>query len=600
MKKSIRVVSCVLLLAFCFLLSCSCSMAMDVPRYYGEEVVVTASRIPQLKSSIPWSLSVITSSEIQAYGSKTVADALRNVPGVDIKTNGSLGSASSAMLRGSSSQQVLILLNGNKMNSPLLGTFDLGDILVDNIERIEIVKSPLSALYGADAVGGAINIITKSPADGKQLSADISYGTFGTQLIKLNYGGGELVQYLLSASVNKSDGFRQNSDYNSQNYNLAISSGDLKINSGYYKAIKGVPGVPSTEADPYSASTPDERQKDENASMDLQYKNFKIFQKQGDQFYHYQFGLDDRYRYWSRGLTYKQDLEYSKNIFSYGLDFTQNQVDSSLAGSQTTDNSALFLQNILYSDKLSLTMGIRGDNHSVYGGVANPRIGVVAKLPSNMILRTSYGTAFKAPTFNDLFSSWGGNRNIKPERSQNFDIGLEKQITESLVAKASIYYNTIENLIQWLPPTWSAANIGSVKLRGVEIELTKQTENCNWFLNYSYDKSEDETPAYKDKVLIYRPTNKLNAGLSIAVSACRLSGNLRYVGERYVDQSNTILLSPSTLIGLKAEKNYGVYTPYFSIDNLLNMNYFESYDNMTGRYYPMPGRTYTIGVKWNA
>lgn len=598
MKRLSLFLFCSLLTVHCSCLPAGTALALEIPRFYGQEIIVTAARIPQLKTETPWEVSIITEEDIKNQGAKTVADALRSVAGVDIKSNGYLGAINSAMIRGASSQQTLVLIDGRKINSPLLGTVDLGDVLVENVERIEVVKAPLSALYGADAVGGVINIITKKPSEKPQLEADVSVGSFATQLYKVKLGGSGKLNYLLTASLNRSDGFRKNSDYDSQNYNAAISWGDLGINMNLYKAQRGVPGVPTPESDPTSASTPDERQRDENGAIEFRYKDFKVFQNQGDQFFHYQFGLDDRYRYWIRGIAFQQNKNYFTNSFSYGLDYQQSQVESSLAGDQKTDNTALYLQDILNVGKHSVTLGVRGDSHSVYGGVVNPRIGALFRLPAEMAIRASYGTAFKAPTFNDLFSSWGGDRNIKPERSQSYDLGVEKQWGDLTSAKISFYHNDVENLIQWLPPTWTAANIGSVSLRGLEFELSKKAEDFNGYLNYTWQDARDGTAVNKDKFLIYRPQNKLCVGLGGRPAGIQSNLNIRYIGERYADQANTVILASYTTVDLRVGRTIGQGDLYLLAENLLDEKYFESYDNMTGRFYPQPGRRYTLGVKW--
>ena len=132
-----------------------------VPRFVGQEVVVTALRVPRLKSSLPWNTETFSRKQIEESSATTLGDVVRSVSGLSVKSNGGLGGQVSSRFRGSNTSQVLVLLNGNRINSPTLGSADLGDFLLTDVEKIEVVKAPLSAVYGADAVGGVVNVITR-------------------------------------------------------------------------------------------------------------------------------------------------------------------------------------------------------------------------------------------------------------------------------------------------------------------------------------------------------------------------------------------------------------------------------------------------------
>ncbi|HVN67888.1 MAG TPA: TonB-dependent receptor plug domain-containing protein, partial [Candidatus Sulfotelmatobacter sp.] len=240
-------------------------------------MVVTASRLPQLASQSPWDTTVIGSAEMR--GCKTVGDALRTVAGADVISQGGLGAVTSVRLQGAAnSSQVLILVDGRRINSPTLGMFDTGDLLLDNVERIEVVRAPLSAVYGSDAVAGVINIITKRP-QGQDKIVSASTGSFGTQQYKIELNGGPL---LFAFDQTRSDGFRTNSDYFANNFYGKVVQptplGELFADYNLYDARKGVPGVPTSEADPASASEPNDRQTDRNtlASVGLKTDNYQL------------------------------------------------------------------------------------------------------------------------------------------------------------------------------------------------------------------------------------------------------------------------------------------------------------------------------------
>ena len=273
-------------------------LADEIQMFYGSEVLVTASRRLELRRDSFASNRVLYESDIEKTGAKTVADALRSVPDVYIKSNGGLGGVSTVKLKSTGSEQVLILVDGQRINSNLLGMTDLNDIPVDMIDRIEIVDESLSSMYGADAVGGAINIITKK-SSAQQDFFNAGYGSFGT--LNGNAGtSGKIgrLGYLLSVGGIKSDGFRQNSDYSSRN--VLLSAGVDDIFSAKYASTyseRGNPGVPASDSDPYSSSTPNDRQSDLTKDICLSFNpqitdntklNLNIFDDSSFEKVHYQ------------------------------------------------------------------------------------------------------------------------------------------------------------------------------------------------------------------------------------------------------------------------------------------------------------------------
>ena len=244
----------------------SFAFAADVPTFYGEEVVVTAIRVPHLKSTLPWNTEVITRKDIADANAVKLGDIIRSVSGLAVKSNGGLSSQISARMRGANSQQVLVLLDGNRINPPSLGMFDLGDLLLADVEKIEIVKAPLSAVYGADAVGGVINIITGKNSDVWKNSLTVNYGEFTATNLSFNSSG---PQHFFSAASIYSGGFRTNSDYKADDLNLKLSGnfgkGVLSGGIKKYSANKGSPGS-------LDYLTPMARQTDSNLFFDLAYQ----------------------------------------------------------------------------------------------------------------------------------------------------------------------------------------------------------------------------------------------------------------------------------------------------------------------------------------
>jgi len=595
------------------LFSAFIAFAEEIPRFYGEEVVITATRLPQLASKTPWNTSVITSQELKNF--KTVGEALRIAAGSDVISYGSLGSLTSVRLRGANSSQVLVLMDGRRINSPTLGMFDSGDLMLDNVEKIEVVRAPLSAIYGSDAISGVINIITKAPKESAK-SFSVTTGSFGTQQYKAELSS---ERFLLAVGQLKSDGFRTNGDYLATSvYGKVVQSlpiGELFVDYNLYDAKKGVPGVPTSEADPASASEPNDRQADRNSFASLGLKNdsyqLRVYQNNLNQKLEpYIFGV-------STNETQQTGWEWSQNLvlplgkILYGLEGRADRGQTSLSGDHTITNYAAFIQDEIQIGKSFLISSIRGDKHSTAGTSINPRVGLVYQA-DNLIFRASAGTAFRAPTLNELYwndPGWNmfGDANLKPEKSISYEFGLERQLTEKTSARLNYFASTVTDLILWAydPSTFitQVKNIGEVQSEGVEFELARSLgKEGKGFINYTYQKvidKKDANPLVVDKTIPYTPMNKYSVG----VVSGGTSLIIKSVGERYADQNNTIKLAAYTVIDLKISKRLSeAINIELAANNLFDEKYSEvvGYDPTTfaARNYPMPGRNYSIGVKW--
>ena len=599
MLKSVKFIIIFLHLSFVI---CNLSFASDVPRFYSDEIVVTALRVPRLKSSIPWDTTVITREDIEDSTAVKLGDIIRTVPGVSVKANGGLSSQISARLRGSNSQQVLVLLNGNRINSPSLGTFDLGDILLSDVERIEIVKAPLSSLYGADAVGGVINIITRGSSEKPKVTVSAGYGAYAKRNLAVAGSG---PNYFFSAAVLDSEGFRANSGYKAQDFNLRLMNEYFEAGIKKSDSDKGSPGS-------LDFLTPQARQSDNNLFYDLVYKADKIGLKATlsqvnlDQLY-----ANPTFSILSTHKTISNNLDIQEKIGDYvfGLEIRNDKSQSTNSGSHDLTNKAVYAQ----AEIGPMVIGAREDITSSYGNHFNPRVGFVFNLRHDTLLKTSWGSSFKAPTIDDLYWSrltepgWPsgvvtteGNPSLRPETSQSFDITLERKLSRKSTVRLSYYVCRIKDMIRWtntststIDAFWTPANISDADIQGIEFEYEKKVaKHLKTFINFGYQLAKD---ASSGNFLDYAPQNQLNAGLKYK-NPDKFDSNVvvRYVGERYTNLSNSTQLPSYTVVDLSLSKDFGSYTIKGDIENLFGESYAESYG--FSDVYPMPGRRYNVGV----
>ncbi|MFA6431127.1 MAG: TonB-dependent receptor [Candidatus Margulisiibacteriota bacterium] len=602
-----------LVLIFCLFSTLHSSFALDIPRFIGEDIIVTALRTVVSEKISPWNTTIIRADELKNYN--TVGEALKTVAGVDSQSYGSYGSLNSIRLRGANSTQVLILVDGSRINTPTLGMFDMGDLLTSNVERIEVVRAPLSAIYGSDAISGVINIITKSPAQGGR-SFSASTNSFGGGKFSLSASN---ANFLLSANYFGSQGFRQNGDYLAKDaflkVNFPIGIGDIIAQYDYYDADKGLPNVPTSEADPYSATTPNDRQKDKNtiASVGLKGENYFLrtfqntFMQKLDP---YIWGASVNQGN-QTGIEWQQNFDLMMGKVSYGIDGRQDFGNTQFSGEHTIQTVGIYAQDMIsFGEKGALIASMRADKHSVAGTAINPRLGLTYLPEENLIIKASVGTAFRAPTLNELYWNDGysfGDPNLKPEKSFSYEIGLERSFSDNHWARVNYFRNVTTDLIMW---DWKsnmmearAKNVGEANVEGAEFELTQKiARDGKAFANITYQKAvdvRDFDPLAQGKILRYTPEIKYNVGIETKNSTILV----RHVGERFADLYNTVKMAPYTVVDLKLfRKLSSAANVEFAVDNLFDENYSEVVGNdpvtFANRNFPMPRRTYTLGVKW--
>lgn len=600
----------------------SVSLAFEAPVFYGEEIVVTASRRLQPASELSSPMKVLTSKDINKTGAKTAAEALKSAADVNIKSTGGLGGISTLRLRSASSSQVLLLVDGQKINSSLLGVFDLNDIPVSNIDRIEIVADSLSSIYGADALGGVINIITKDFQD-MPVTASVNYGSFGELGFSAGAGGAlSAIKYRVFFQDLKSDGFRQNSDYKNQGYGLALELADTaSLKYDVTRSQRGNPGVPASDTDAWSASTPFDRQQDFYGNLILGLKGdcygssskLTIFETVQDQNVRYidsftGLFIDDRYYSRIYGAEYQNILRTSSSVLTTGVEWKRSAGESSKAGTRDLDNSSSYFSlDIGPGLPMSANLGARYDMSPVWGGVVNPRAGMVIDLSEGRRLRYSVSKAFRAPTINELYwnePSWGmfGNPDLRPEKGESFSLVFDSS-SEFGSLSAGYYLNRITDMISWAetsPWVWQPSNISSARIEGFTLGGKKEIfPGVSFYADYI---RESVTDTGSGMSIPYSPEYKLNTGLELAARDLAINLNIRDVSSVYTDAANTNTLPAYRVADLVVTKKAGLADVSASIMNISDEKYFESSGfsqaDWQERGYPMPGRRFEIRVSY--
>jgi outer membrane cobalamin receptor len=527
-----------------------------------KEVVVTATKTEKELKDVTQSVTVITADDIQKSGATTAAEVIKRTAGTDIKDYGSEGSLSSINIRGANAEQVLVLLDGKRLNSASAGGFDMADLAVplEQIERIEIVRGPSSALYGADAVGGVVNIITKKPS-GALTTVTGEAGSHGFESFTLsNSNKHNKLYYTLSAGKEKYDGFRLNSDLDKwtagakMGYDLSPDS-NLEFTTDYLAKEIGVPGL-------LDFPSPLARQRDRTIGSSLTYKT-KFFKELDLRLSVYQnreritylnpdpvFPVASKHTSTSTGAEAQTNwLANSWNQLTFGIDARQDHVASTDVGEHTASLLAAYLQDeISLGESLIVVIGGRNDKHSVYGDKFSPKASARYLFTNTgTIIRASAGEAFRAPTLNELF--WApdgfevGNPNLKPETSKEYEAGIEQPFGKRNSVTFTYFERKIDDLIQWLPNSlfiYSPINIGKARITGSETEVKLVPfEQLTWAVNYTYTKAVDEATG----IYVYNiPAEQVKSYVNLTLPT---KTNI-YIEGRYVrNYSQPVLPNPT-------------------------------------------------------
>jgi len=604
------------------------------------EVVVTATRLETPAKEIASSVTVISKEDLERMKKTTVLEALQEVLGVTILQNGPAGGSASVLLRGANSEHTLVMMDGVELNDPISPSrsYDLAHLLVENIERIEILRGPQSTLYGSDAMGGVVNIITRKGQGKPRFHLSTyggSYGTFaGTAGIS---GSVDKIHYSLGASRFQTDGFSAASTSYEGNEekdgyrNLTLSGrfGYRPLdNLGFDFIVRTI----NTETDiDYSGGAngddPNNIQNYDTLFLKGQVRALllknrweqKLSLSLVDYDRKYENSPDDVYPY-SENIEYKSKLwklDWQHNLFlhetntlTFGIDYQHEQGESeyhsdgiwgpfsSLFPLKRSYITGFFLQDqIRVASQFFATVGVRRDRHSQFGIATTFRIAPAYFIEqTGTKLKATYGTGFKAPSLFQLYDSFYGYEDLEPEKSTGWDLGFEQQILQGKILLSATYFsNQYENLINWSDQGYM--NIRKAESKGAEL-LVQVRLFGNILFNATYTRTEA-----KDKVtdawLLRRPKDKFSAILNYSfLKKGNINLSFIYIGETDDMDFSTWPYTPETLPG------YALFNTAVSFNIASNLQIFCRLDNIFNKAYEMikgygtPGFSVYGGVKF--
>lgn len=534
-------------------------------------MVVTATRTEIPLKEATTSLTVVTAADIREQQAETVADVLRTVPGLNVIQSGSRGTTTSVFIRGAESDQTLVLIDGVEVNSPTLGSFDFSNLTTENIDRVEILRGSGGTLYGSQAVGGVINIITKKGEGVPTAGVAAEGGNGATHREVFTFSGSRGVVGVSGAvSYLDSEGFRKfNDDYRTFSTNLRLDvtptpQGWLR---GFFRYSGAKVGLFNNN-NFLSGPDPDARQRTDFVLLKGEWEHVLA-----DAFSYRLAGayVRDNLRFFDEPDEFDETFTVSRipvalttgeaqanyswrdlSITTFGFEFEERSADvrsnSSFGASaydKSRNNFSYYLQEHLrlLHERLFLVGGLRVDENEDFGTEVSPSWSLAYLIPrTGTKLKGGFAEGFRAPNFNELFFPNFGNPDLQPERSSEWDVGVEQALWGQRVMLEVTYFNRrVKGLIEAVlvdPQTFTfqAQNIGRVDVQGVEVTPTlRLLPGLTLSGNFTY--LDFDTPP--GRRVLRRPStqgsvviNYQRRGVRGAEDLLNLNLNLQVVGAR--------------------------------------------------------------------
>ena len=598
------------------------------------DVFVTATRTSIPKKNVIADITLISEEEIKLAGSSSLPELLQRQPGIEISNNGGQGKVSTLFLRGASSTHSVILLDGIRIDSATAGLTAIENIPLSQIEKIEIVRGPASSLYGQDAIGGVIQIFTKKGLNGFKPYISFGYGKYNTSIAQGGIrGGDDTTSYAINLSSQNSRGFSAFEP----NTNPAATANIYNLDKDGYRN-KSVSASLSHKI---------------NEKLDI---NFQYFLSQGKNKY------DNRYANYDPNIDWKntQDQEslsgtfnsqltnYWKSSFRVGLgidDYVEKQRYISGA-TREVDNVYKTIQNqitwqndillplgslVLLYDKLdqkinvtdtsyskkdrqndaymigynlnqanhNFQANVRKDFNSVYRDATTGNIGYSYAIDSNWSIASSFGTAFRSPTFNYLYAGSYANPDLQPEKSKNIEAQLKYQSDAEFFSFVTFKNKITDFIISDGTTGYRPYNINTAEIYGA-------TVSSSHFMNHFQVKSSFtvQSPMNEsaDKYLPRRSNFFGTVGLNYFIQNWNLGFEATGSGNRYNDAANLFnipgYIKTNLFVDYQINKNL---TMNARVDNVLGKNYTYAYEgNPTtdGFRYQTPSQSFFISLRY--
>jgi vitamin B12 transporter len=584
-----------------------------------DDQLVTATRTAQTAQQSLAAVTVFDRAQIEQSQATSVPELLKKVPGVSLANNGGPGKNTSLFMRGSESDHVLVLIDGIKVGSVSSGGAALQDLPLELIERIEVVRGPRSSLYGSEAIGGVIQIFTRKGAgSGARPFFSAGYGTHDSYSGSAGLTGGDgQGWYSLGLSGLDTDGINVKSAGSSgyeddadgyRNLSAALSAGyrfdnglELDANLLQAKSHNDYDQVNRARSAGFRAHADGESRVFGSRARFSPLEPWRVTLQVGRSEDKSDADQDGAFfsRFDSRrdSASWQNDLSLAPgHTLTLGVDFQRDEVSGSTAYAEDSrDNSGGFIQYLGEVGRHDWQLSLRRDDNQQFGRHDTGNIGYGYALSDWLRATLSYGTAFKAPTFNELYYPGYGNPELEAETSRSLEAGLLGQHAWGQWS-VNAFRTRIDDLIAYDSSIRGPANVDKARIRGVELVLASQLLGWDWNANYTLMEPENRSSGASDGNELARRAKQLfNLDLDQRLGDFSIGASLHAEGQRFDDLANRKELSGFATLDLRGE--YRIDSEWrlqTRIANLLDADY------ETAEGFNQPGQAVYLTVRYQA
>jgi vitamin B12 transporter len=567
--------------------------------------VVTATRTSQASSIA--ATTVFERTDIERLQVNTAEELLRRATGVNLINNGGPGKSTSLQIRGSNDKHVLVMIDGVRVGSATSGVAALQNLPVEQIERIEIVRGPRSSLYGSEAIGGVVQIFTRKGGDGLTPYFSTTVGSrqhrAGTAGLS---GGDDNAWFNLGVSSLDTEGYdaRPSREVDHDGYRelSASLSGGYRFANGLLLDANLMQVESHNDYDSGNKANADSVLKAYGARARFAPLSFWDVTLQAgrseDQNENFKgSSFDTRYDTRRDSASWQNDFALSENqLLTVGYDWQQDSISSSVDYPEDSRyNHGLFAQYLLHAGRHEWQLGLRHDDNEAYGEHTTGSVGYGYALTDSISLTSSYGTAFSAPTFNQLYFPGYGNPAIQAETSRNLEVGLRGQHRWGSWS-ANAFRNDIDDMIASVRVggVSMAENVDKARITGLELEVLTQQLGWNWQANLTLQDPENRSSSANDDLLLRRvPEQIFNLDVDRRFGRIGLGASVHAEGRRWDNATNTSDLHGYNTVELRAEYWLShAWRVQARVSNLFDNEY------ETAATYTQPGRAGYLTLRY--
>lgn len=582
----------------------------SLPMYYLDETIVTATRYELQLKDLSMTASLVTEDDINAVNSRTVADALAGLPGVYVNKTGDYGRADIDIRGiGDRGRSVMVLIDGRPVKMGLYGCTVTHTLPMNNVDHIEVVRGPASVLYGSDALGGVVNIITKKASTPLEGDFTASYGSNASQQYRLRAGGVyRKLDFYATGDYRTTDGHLAHSAYDGRDatgrVGYDIAPGISAILTGkYFDGYKEEP-LRATDSDTMVADTWNDYHRwaidlSVDGKWSRQDLTARVYRNSGEHKFSDGWHSTD----YTNGAMFQASRGTLRhNRIAIGADCRQQggkrvAIDSVPWAKYEYGVFVHDEQTIL--DRAILSAGARYHHDEISGDAVAPQAGCVLQVPTGTIFKASVSKGFRAPQINELYLFPASNTDLEPEIVWNYEVGINQKIIQGVSFEATGFILKGSNFIETIPnptppPLYAFDNVGNFEFRGVETGIVFQRQkSIAAHVFHSYLDPGKKTTG--------RPGHKTDASIRILHRGANVNLSGTYVADCFAADSSQKPIDDYCVLNAKlACHTVFDLEPFLAIDNVTNTEY-AVYANLPGTeagVYRMPGRSYTIGLSW--